>query len=394
MSVETLSNQSVVDDRGVLRSAMNISRADIDQLIREPSAAMRSRIAEKIAGGYHTGLFTPAETALANEIFRLLVRDTERKVRLLLTHHLQASMQVPHDIILALANDACTEVAVPVLEHSPVLSEDDLITIVLATREHPRLMAIASRASISKELAHALVGTRDAKVTKRMLSNRSVVLADATIETIIHEFSRDNSVLEELVYHGGLPYPFAEKLFAMVSDAMKKQLCKKYRLSRTLANEAGEAAREAATLQFLSPWMSQQDINALVEQMYKNNRLTNSVIIRSLCIGDLRFFETAIAKRVGIPASNARILLLDPGPLGFKTLYQSCELPENFYEAIHAVLQLALEETEYGKYRVNDFGQTIIHRIRSADYDKTVPNMDALLEMISFANTAPQASIR
>lgn len=368
---------------------MNISRTDIDLLVREPSAAMRSHIADKIAGGYHSGQFSQAETALANEIFRLLVRDTERKVRLLVAKHLQTSIQVPHDIIWALANDESNDVAVQVLQHSPVLSEEDLVTLVLGTREHPRLMAIASRSSVSKELAHALVDTRDVAVTKKLLSNRSVMLADATIETVLEEFSRDNSVLEELVYHGGLPHHFAERLFALVSDAMKKQLSKKYRLSRMLADDTVDSAREAATLQFLSPWMSQQDMNTLVEQMQRNGRLTDSVIIRSLCIGDLRFFETAIAKRVGIPPSNARILVLDPGPLGFKALYQSCGLPEDFYEAIRVVLEFAMQETEYGKYRVHDFAQQMVHRIRSAGYDRTIANMTTLLEIINSVAAQP-----
>lgn len=366
--------------------AMNISRADIDALIREPSAAMRSRIIEKIANTYDSGLLSAAETTLANEIFRLLVRDTERKVRVLLAQRLKASMQVPHDIIWALANDQHHEVASPVLQYSHVLTEEDLITIVMATRDHPRLMAIAARDSISKELAHTLVATHDAKVNKKLLSNRSVILADATIQTIIDEFSRDNSVLEELVYHGGLSHAFAEKLFAVVADNMKKQLCKKYGLSKTLVDDATEAARETATLQFLTPWMSQQDINNLIEQMHRNGRLTNSAIIRSLCIGDLRFFETAIAKRVGIPASNARILILDPGPLGFKALYHSSGLPEEFYQAINTMLLIAQQETEYGKYRVNDFGQLMVHRVRNEGFDK-IENMDALLGMIAVANS-------
>jgi uncharacterized protein (DUF2336 family) len=368
---------------------MNISRADIDSLVREPSAAMRSRIIEKIADGYDTGLLSAAEVNLANEIFRLLVRDTERKVRSLLAQRLKSSMQVPHDIIWALANDMSHEIAAPVLQYSQVLTEEDLISIVMATREHPRLMAIASRDSISKELAHSLVETHDAKVTKKLLSNRSVTLADATVQTVLDEFSRDNSVLEELVYHGGLSHGFAEKLFSVVSDNMKKQLCKKYRLSKKLVDDSTETARETATLQFLSPWMSQQDINNLIEQMHRNGRLTNSVIVRSLCIGDLRFFETAIAKRVGIPPSNTRILMLDPGPLGFKALYQSSGLPENFYEAIRTMLQLAQQETEYGKYRVNDFGQLMAHRIRSNGYDESIENMDALLGMITIANKQP-----
>jgi uncharacterized protein (DUF2336 family) len=119
--------------------------------------------------------------------------------------------------------------------------------------------------------------------------------------------------------------------------------------------------------------------------MHTNKRLTDSVIIRSLCIGDLRFFETAIAKRVGIPPSNARLLLLDPGPLGFKALYESAHLPESFYEAVSLMLRFALEETAYGTYRKTDFAHRMSEHIMKGGYQQSVPNMDVMLIMIGRA---------
>ena len=363
---------------------MNITREDIELLVREPSAAMRSRIAEKISKGYVSGGFSEPEIQLANEIFRLLVRDTAVKVRALIAQELKASPTVPHDIVASLAADQA-EVAVPVLQFSPVLSEEDLIAIVEATREHPKLRAIAQRASVSKELSHALVATHDAKVVRLVAGNAGARLADTTIEEMLDQFGRDHDVLQELVYRGGLPHAFAEKLFSKVSNDLKKQLTKKYRLGKHVVEDAGEKARETAVLQFLSPWMSQQDINGLIDQMHRNNRLSDSVIIRSLCIGDLRFFEAAIARRVGIPASNARILLLDPGPLGFKALYASAQLPASFYDAVGVMLRLALQETEYGKYRATDFAKRMSEHIHKGGYLETVEHMDLMLAMIGRA---------
>lgn len=367
-----------------MTQAMNISREDIELLVREPSAAMRCRIAQKISGGYAEGNYSEAEVTLANEIFRLLLKDTETRVRKVMAEELKGCLNVPHDVIWALANDH-HEVAVPILQYSYVLSEDDLMNIVRATREHPKLRAIAQRESVSKELAHALVETRDADVAKLILKNKSASLADTTIETVMDHFARDNSVLEEMVCRGGLPVTFAEKLFAKVSDGLRKQLTTRYRLSRHVVDEVEGSARETAMLQFISPWMSQQDINKLVDQMHRNHRLTDSVIIRSLCIGDLRFFETAIARRVGIPPSNARILILDPGPLGFKALYESAQMPAAFYQAINIMLRIALTETDYGNYRANDFGQRMVERINEGGYADSVENMGALLTMIGRA---------
>jgi len=369
--------------------SMNITREDIALLVREPSPAMRSRICEKISQGYNSGAYNENETKLANEIFRLLLKDTEMKVRLLMSEALKSNLQAPHDIIMALAND-CHEVAVPILESSHVLSEEDLIAITRATREHPKLKAIARRESISKPLAHALIEKRDHEVVRAVLANKGASIAETSMEMVLEEFARDNSVLEELVLRGGLPYGFAERLFASVSDTLKKQLTRKYRMNQHVVEEISVGARETAMLQFISPWMSQNDINQLVDEMHRNKRLTDSVIIRSLCIGDLRFFEAAIAKRVGIPVSNARILLIDPGPLGFKALYESSGLPPSFYEAMRIMLQFALEETEYGNYRINDFGAQMVAKIRSSGYDRTIENMETLLQLVGRAIHEPK----
>ncbi|MFN7402496.1 MAG: DUF2336 domain-containing protein, partial [Alphaproteobacteria bacterium] len=343
---------------------VHLTPEDIQQLVKEPSANMRSRIAEKVAAGYNSGLFNETEHLLALEIFRLLLRDTEVRVRRAVAESLKHSLSVPHDIIFHLANDV-PDVATHVLQHSFVLTEEDLIAIVQATREIPKLKAIAKRESLSKSLAHALVETRTPAVVKEVVSNRNAALAETTLEMILEEFSREHDVLEELVYRGGLPYAFAEKLFSKVSDNLKKTLTRRYRLSLHVVEEATEMARETATLQFLAPWMSQQEISRLVDQMYRGKRLTHSIVLRSLCIGDLRFFETALAKLVGIPVANARILIIDPGPLGFKALYDSAQLPQAFYAAVKLMLRLALDETQYGAYRATNFGQRMVERIAS-----------------------------
>ena len=366
--------------------AYRLSNEDIAQLVREPSPAVRASIADKICGGFNSGEYSASEIQLANEIFRLLVRDSEIRVRKTLAEQLKSNLQVPRDIIWALANDRHAEVAVPVLEHSFVLSEEDLIAIVRATRELPKLRAIARRESVSRPLAHALIETRHHEVAKDVLANQSAQLSEATLDLVLEEFAKDGNVLEQMVYRGGLPIAFAERLFSAVSDTMKKQLTRKYRLNLSVVDEVSEHAREAATLQFLSPWMSQQDIIKLVDTMHKNKRLTHSVIIRSLCIGDLRFFESAIAKLVGIPVSNARILVLDPGPLGFKALYESAGMPKEFFPAIKIMLRVALEETEYGTYRATNFRQRMVERITSAGYDKDVEYMATLLSMIGNAS--------
>ena len=360
---------------------MEIIRADIEQLARERSPAARSAIAEKICSSYNEGEFSEKEKKLAVEIFRLLLRDAEARVRKTLAEELKGNMQVPADIVKALANDV-SEVAAPMLEFSYVLSEEDLIEIVRATREVPKLQAIARRESISKELTNELVHSGEKEVLHTVLGNSGASMSQETLDYIIEEYYEDHSVLEELVCRGGLPHSYAEKLFSMVSDQLKKQLTKRYRLPRFVADDAVEGAKETAMIQFLSPWMTEEDIEKLVEHMHRNKRLNYSVLLRSLCLGDLRFFEAAMAKLVGVPASNARILLMDPGQLGFNAFYDASPLPPGFRDAVRVLFRVAQEETHYGKLLRDDYAQRVIDRIVAGGYDQEVENMPYLISIL------------
>ena len=52
----------------MVNPGMNITREDIELLVREPSPAMRQRICLKISNGYNSGTYTDSETKLANEM--------------------------------------------------------------------------------------------------------------------------------------------------------------------------------------------------------------------------------------------------------------------------------------------------------------------------------------
>src|SRR5581483_10948882 len=106
---------------------------DVRTLTEEPSAKVRGQLAGKIAMDYRSGNFTEAEAGIANDIFRILIKDIEKNVRQALAEQLAYCANTPRDIILKLANDEA-EVAAPVLEYSSVLTEDDLIAIVQSSQ--------------------------------------------------------------------------------------------------------------------------------------------------------------------------------------------------------------------------------------------------------------------
>ena len=132
-----------------------LTQADIARLAREPSPQLRAELVGKLASDYSANLFSRREAEIAVEIFRLLLRDVQERVRVELCKGLCHSLSIPHDIALRLAYDN-EPVAVHMLSNSFVLTEEDLIEIAKSTCEVAKLCAIARRETVSAPLSEAL----------------------------------------------------------------------------------------------------------------------------------------------------------------------------------------------------------------------------------------------
>ncbi len=365
---------------------MNVTGMDVKKLTTEPSGRVRSMITAKIAADYRSGNFTKAEAEIAADIFRILVKDVERKVRKTLSEQLCMCANVPHDIIMQLAQDEA-EVALPILEHSIVLTEDDLMAIVRSTGEVIKLCAIARRDTISSGLSSCLIDTHNETVLTSLFENRGANIAEKDMLAAWSQVSSSKTLLETLVHRGGLSLTVAEKIYYVVSDDLKRQMARSYKIGLPVANKASNDAREWEMLGILptdgaiSP-TNDEDVEDLVDQLYMGNRLTHSLLIRSLCVGALSIFEAGIARLAGVPRVNARILLMDSGSLGFKAIYRTSNMPEGFYEAIRVLLRISLEETEFGRTKRADFRKCIIDRIYMEGHHRSVENMEYLLSII------------
>lgn len=360
---------------------MSISQRDIQQLIQEPSPEVRAGIASKVSEGFNCSRFTENESRIAIDIFRLLLRDTANIVRKAIAEELKSNEYVPHDIIRALAGDV-PDIALGILEHSSVLTDDDLVELVKASNSVDKWMAISRRKTVSDRVSHALVETENTQVLTSLLGNTGAEVSEKDIERIVDEYRGEQSVMEALICRGGLSMAFAEKLFALVSEQFKRTLTRRYRLSWSLASKTTDVAREMSVLRFLIPWMKPYEVEQLVRTMKRNKRLHYSLIVRALCLGEIKFFEQAMAALAEIPVENARTLMLDAGPLGFSALYDTCGMPTGFSEAIKALYHFALLETSDGNKRVRDFQRRMIDRITRNGYHESVENMSYFIAIM------------
>lgn len=343
------------ESRGPAVMSKRLTKADVSRLLADPSGESRADAAAKIAGQYENGILSPREREIAEEIIRLMARDAEVRVREALATHLKACDELPPDVARTLASDV-DSVALPMLQFSSVLTDPDLIAVVRGT-DVGRQVAVASRNEISASVAQSLAEHGFEPAVAALMGNAAANVEERAFQTALDRFPASVSITANMVHRAKLPVTVAERLVTLVSDALKDHLVTNHDLSESVATDLVMQSRERATVGLLSPDADDAAAARLIQSLRANGRLTPSLMLRALCMGDVTFFEVAIAALAGVPVANARKLAHDQGSLGLKALYDKAHLPDSLYSAFRAAVDV-IHETEFntdprdrGQYR-------------------------------------------
>src|ERR1700689_3040403 len=109
------------------RSAL--TDGDIRLLVKGAEPEERGLGAHRLCRHIDRANLTDEERAEAHQILRLMARDAAEQVRRALAVTLKASPLIPRDVANRLARDV-ESIAVPMLNFSPVFSDEDLAEIV------------------------------------------------------------------------------------------------------------------------------------------------------------------------------------------------------------------------------------------------------------------------
>ncbi len=355
-----------------------LSARDIAALLDNPVAEQRAHVIRHMAIDLDSNRLSQQELQLALDIMRALAADAEILVRRALADSMKSSRHLPHDVALRLARDETT-IAVPILENTSVLSDDDLISI-LADGNGAKQVAIARRPQVSATLAAAIVDTGNAAAVTTLVSNEGAELNEPLLKKTLDQFGQFETVKAAMVHRQQLPVTIAERLVSLVSEKLKLTLAARHRLPGNIAADIILDARERATVALLSDAPSGADTRALVQQLHVNGRLTPSLLLRALCSGDIEFVEEAMAEIAGTSAEKASILIHDAGKLGLRALYQRCSFPDALYPAFRVAIDVLNETRLDGEQRDRErFTRRVIERVLTQYQDLDSSDLEYLL---------------
>ncbi len=342
-----------------------ISSEDIKNLSQNLCADTKISTVQKISAYYNGNNLTPKGIKLAEDIFRILAHDVEIKVREVLSESLKNSHNIPQDIVESLINDQ-DSVAIPFIKCYDSFTRSDLLRIL----ELPNInkqKAVAQRINLSEDISRYIVDRCPEEVIGALILNDSAIISETSFETIVNKYGNNDNIKTCLVYRQELPIAVIEKIVNSLSQELKRRLVTTHNLPSNLASDIVEQVKEKATLKISEEFSTDKQIEELVHQLYTANRLTSTLVVRSICLGDLKFFEYALVYLSNTPITEVRkILFSNSMDFMVRNLLRKAYIPKSMFPAVFCALEV-LQEIRFD-VQENDrqnFSHRVIERILS-----------------------------
>ncbi|MBX9992839.1 DUF2336 domain-containing protein [Phreatobacter oligotrophus] len=158
---------------------------------------------------------TLAEEYLFTEIVTTVMRKLNPEQRPQVTESLAPEARVPRDLALALAADEDIAVARPILAHSPVLTETDIITLAETTGDD-HLQAIATRAFLSSRVTDVLIDRGSNRVLRTISTNTGAEVSAEGMTRMVARARTDEDLCLCLADRGDLPPAVIDELETMI----------------------------------------------------------------------------------------------------------------------------------------------------------------------------------
>ncbi|WP_407049859.1 DUF2336 domain-containing protein [Methyloraptor flagellatus] len=193
-------------------------------LAREESSDRRRELLQEVSNIFVDGAenHTDRELVLFGEVLGRLLDHVSVDDRAAFSSRVAALAQTSRDLALKLANDAI-QVAAPVLQHSPSLTDDDLVD--LASRQgQTHLAAISRRDALSEHVTDVLVDRGEAIVLNTVARNLGARFSEQGFGALAAKAADDDSLGEALSFRDDLPVHIAEKVAPVLNQVARKRL--------------------------------------------------------------------------------------------------------------------------------------------------------------------------
>jgi uncharacterized protein (DUF2336 family) len=308
--------------------------------IRTAPAGERAEATRALARAWLISDLSEDDRIAAEGALLMLLDDASPLVRRAMAEVFARSPEAPAAIVQALAVDQ-PSVALPILEHSPLLIDADLVDIV-ATGNCDMQCAIARRVNLPVSVSAAIAEVGAPSAALELIENAYAELAPLSWDRIVERHGHLAAIRESMLMLEDLPAATRLALVAKLSDTLAQFVVARNWLSADRAVRVAGEALDRSTVHIAARSRG-DDICGLVRHLRATSQLTAGLILRALLSGNLELFDHALAELSGLPLARVAALLHDRGGASLNALLVRAGLPESTFAAFRVALDASHE---------------------------------------------------
>jgi uncharacterized protein (DUF2336 family) len=308
--------------------------------VRTAPAGERAEATRALARAWIISDLSEEDRAAAAGALLMLLDDPSPLVRQAMAEVFARSLEAPGAIVQALSLDQ-PSVALPVLEHSPLLIDADLVDII-ATGNCVTQCAIARRVNLPASVCAAIAEVGSASAALELIENPNAELAPFSWDRIVERHGHLAAIRESMLVLEDLPAATRIALVAKLSDTLAQFVVARNWLSADRAARIASEARDRSAVNIAARSRG-EDMSGLVRHLRATGQLTAGLILRALLSGNLELFDHALAELSGLPPARVSALLHDRGGASLQALLTRAGFPQSTFAAFRVALEASQE---------------------------------------------------
>ncbi len=330
------------------------SRAE--PLIADTTGSLDDKLSAAAAlGALTTGAnLTDDDRRQAHDILATLSLDAEQQVRASVARAIADYPFLPVAVAEKLAADV-SDVASPVLERSPVLTDTFLVDLIESgAADEQAQISIATRPDLTEAVSGPLLRTGKRRAVETVLSNTSARIDDKGYGDLFARDDLDGRMLTLVSARQGLSAPvvaqchkiiLTDRFDRAIGMAVRQTLIESHALPPQMADAIVNAAMEDALSRSASNAdATPEELIGLAATLNSHNDLTPSLLLRMTCGGSLDFSMAAFHVLTNRSYDEVSRAFHGAGTEVLGNLYRESGLPPYFRFALVAAIKRIAEE--------------------------------------------------
>jgi uncharacterized protein (DUF2336 family) len=303
-------------------------------LFRDDSSSARQELITAISELLDMEL-SVRESELVADVMIGLMRQAEFDIRKALAERLSVLDNVPLRLILQLANDEIG-VAEPILRHSPVLGDLDLIYII-KNQGPSHWRFIAKRQAMSAQVMNMLADTHDFETALSLIENKNITLSSHTMVVLSDLAQNSDSLALPLLQRDEVSADLAKRLYRFAGEAVKAYIEKEYNISESVIVDAlDDVMQELMDSAKISTEFTPSVAMVRAAERYKEKGLlTVKLMLSALRRGQIPSFVAQFARYSGLSSRTVIEILSQPSGQGLAVACKAFEITKEDFISIY-----------------------------------------------------------